>query len=290
MGAQGGVSHSGSKSENQSNQRVWGPQGDALRGLFDEAQNLYNNSDFYRSNIDNMIGGMSRNLQDISSGAQGGYERMLSGGSIGNTEDIRNQLLQSINTSMTSPSNTQRMYESIVGGPGNEYIDPMVDAMKTGAMDNLNRMQSSVGLDAAALGQSGGSRHAMQNAMLAKEANKDMMAQEAMMRGGAYDKDLAMKMDIARMADTNVGAGQDRLMQMLSSADQNVGTGMGFGQSMQNLGMGALAPWMQGSNASWDMMDRYGNVIGRPTVLGSSSGSSKGASHGMQTSGGGAKG
>jgi hypothetical protein len=107
-----------------------------------------------------------------------------------------------------------------------------------------------------------------------------MMQQEVNMRGGAYDKDLAMKMDIARLADSNVGASQDRMLQMLQGASGNVGTGMGYGSQLQNLGMGMFAPVQQAGNAGWDQLDRYSSIIGAPQVLGSSKGNSEAKSTG----------
>lgn len=289
MSAGGGSSNAGNYSSQHSNanQSVWAPQGDALQGLYGAAQNMYQNQP-YTSAIDSMMGGLSSQLGGIAGQAQGGYQNMLGGGSVGNTDDIRNQLMQSLTASSSSPSNTSQMYQSIVGGAGNTYIDPMVAAMKTGAMDNLARLQAGTGLDAAAMGQAGGSRQAMQNAMLGSQANKDMMAQEAMMRGGAYDKDLAMKMNIAALADQNVAGSQDKMMSLLGMADQNVGAGMNFGSAMQGLGMGALAPFLQGQQASMNALNNYSDVIGGPTVLGSASGDGRsfGTSQGANASAG----
>jgi hypothetical protein len=177
------------------------------------------------------------------------------------------------------------MYQDIVGGEGNTYIDPMVDAMKQGGMENLNQMQAGTGLDAAAMGQGGSSRHAMQNAMLGKSANQDMMNKEAMMRGGAYDKDLNWKMEIAKQADQGIQNTQNNLMDMMSGADRSQQAGMQFGQGMQNLGMGSFAPWQQAQMAPWDPMNSYANIVGRPTVLSSSQGQQSGSSKGGGISG-----
>ncbi|RLD70922.1 MAG: hypothetical protein DRI98_06685 [Bacteroidetes bacterium] len=132
------------------------------------------------------------------------------------------------------------------------------------------------------MGQGGSSRHAMQNAMQGAQVNKDMMTQEANMRGGAYDKDLAMKMGIAQQADQSRQSEQDRMMQMMQGSDANRMGGMNYGSSMQNLGMGMMAPWMQAQNQGWGSMGNYANALGGPTVLsqGSQSGDSKAMSGG----------
>jgi hypothetical protein len=269
----GAVGKNKSKSGGNMSQDVWGGQSGALQNLYNNASQLFN------SQQGNQLYDIANNLgaynQDIMQGAQGGFDQQLGGGSFGDTSDVRSKLMDS----MGQPSQMGQMYESIVGGSGNTYIDPMVNAMKQGAMENNAMLQSGTGLDAAAMGQGGSSRHAMQNAMTNRTTNQDMLNQETMMRGGAYDKDLSMKMDIAGMADSNRQMEQDRMMQMMGGADRNRQMGMNYGGMMQNLGMGSMAPWMQAQNQGWSNMGNYANTIGGPTVLssGSQSGSGKGA-------------
>jgi hypothetical protein len=272
----GSTSKSESSSNNNSTDSVWGPQGDALKGLYDQANSLYGQGD----NFDwgGMAEGLGPFMQSVMSGGQQGFNNMLGGGAYGDTSGIRNSLEESLNKSAQGGSNVGNMYESIVGGPGNTYIDPMVNAMKDGAMENNARMQAGTGANAAAMGQGGSSRHAMQNAMTNRRTNQDMLTQETNMRGNAYDKDLAMKMGIAQQADTNLGGTQDRMMQMLSGADSNVQSGMGYGSNLQNLGMGSFAPGFAAQEGNWGGMNQWANILGNPTVLNSSSGdgSSKG--------------
>ena len=113
-----------------------------------------------------------------------------------------------------------------------------------------------------------------------------MMDKETAMRGGAYDTDLAMKMDIARQADSGVQNSQQMLMNMLTGADSNIQAGMGMGQNMQNIGMGSMAPWMQAQNQAWSPMNNWAAILGNPTVLGQGSGNSSGSSKGKNTAGG----
>jgi len=273
---------SGSKSQSSSDantsQDVWGPQGDALGGMYGQAGDLWGQNSGYQNQLNSLAQSLGPQLQQIFGGAQGGFNQQLGGGSFGDTSDVREKLMGS----MGQPSQMGQMYNSIVGGEGNDYIDPMVAQMKQGAMQNLGQMQSGTGLDAAAMGQGGSSRHAMQNAMQGAQVNKDMMTQEANMRGGAYDKDLAMKMGIAQQADQSRQSEQDRMMQMMQGSDQNRMGGMNYGSSMQNLGMGMMAPWMQAQNQGWGSMGNYANTLGGPTVLsyGNQSGNSKGMAGG----------
>lgn len=278
-----GGSISGNKSKSSGSTSttsdIWGPQGGALGNLYNQAGNLYQNQ---LGNFD-QLGGIAPEISDymgqIAQGAQGAQQNLLGGGSIGDTSEIRNQLLDSLRSS-AGGSQLGNMYQSIVGGEGNTYIDPIVDRMNQSSMENLDRMQSGTGLDAAKFGQGGSSRHAMQNAMQARAMNSDMLDRETALRTGAYDKDLQMKMDIAKQADAGIAGSQDRLMSLLGQADKNVGTGLSNSAGLQNLGMGQMAPYMQASSTPFDVATQYANIIGRPTVLqqgkGAQSGSSKG--------------
>jgi hypothetical protein len=322
----GSTGKSSSSSGGGFQQDVWGPQGSALGDLYNAANNAYGQSDRYQNSVNQAAGGASR----VNSGAtrqsqnmmgqgfdQGmgqqnagfntgmqGANQMLGGGSIGDTSDIRSSLMSSINQPLQR-SNMGSMYESIVGGQGNSYIDPMVDSMKASSAENLQGMQNRNAMEASAMGQSGSSRHAMQNAMTARGINNDQQNLEAQMRGGAYDKDLAMKMGIAQQADTNMmqnkQMNQSNLMGLLGQGDANVQSGMGmssnlagmgnqvmqgagqfgsnYGQSVQNLGMGQMAPHLQAQQASQQPLQQYANVLGNPTVLGagSTNGKSKGS-------------
>jgi len=276
----GGGSSSKSESNSQANtsQDVWGPQGQALSGMYQNANDLWGQTQGMQDQLGNQANQATGNMQDVFDSQMGGMNDQLQGGAYGDTDAIRSQLLDS----MGQRSNTGQMYENIVGGPGNSYIDPMVEAMRNSGMQQMKTMRSGTGLKAAALGQGGSSRHAMQNSMNDSQIAQDMNRQEFDMRSGAYDTDLNWKMDIARMADGNRQQEQDRMMGMLSGANSSQQYGMGQGQSMQNLGMGMMAPNMQVQNQGWGNMDNYANAIGGPTVLqqGEQSGSSKSSAGG----------
>ncbi len=269
-----------SSSGSEYGQDVWGGQSQALQDLYSNASNLFGGMN--NAGMDRATQNLSGYNQGLMDRGMAGQDYQMGGGSFGDTTDVRNKLMDS----MGQPSQMGQMYNSIVGGEGNTYIDPMVDAMKQGAMENNAMMQSGTAMDAAAMGQGGSSRHAMQNAMTNKATNQQMLDAETMMRGGAYDKDLAMKMDIAGMADQNRQLEQDRMMGMMSGSDANRRYGMDAGAMNQNLGMGSMAPWMQNQNQQWNNMDRYAGVIGGPTVIGGGSqfGNSTGTSSGSGSS------
>lgn len=261
MGGSLGKSKNSSSSKNSFENNVWGPQGDALRRLYDMAfQEFDRGSNQYIENANNVF-----------DTASGNYQNLIDGGSWGDSGKIQDKLF----SYMGQPSQMGQMYNSIVGGEGNEYIDPLVDRMRESSAQNVATLQGQNALDAASMGQSGSSRQAMENAMITSQANRDLMNKEAELRAGAYDKDLAMKMGIAQQADTNRQAEQDRLYDMLAGSQASKESAMANSPIM-----GALA--MGGQQAQWNPLNYLVNAIGGPIMesSGSATGGSKGKGFG----------
>lgn len=248
-------------SSSSMNQDVFGPE--QFNTFYSNMNDMWSKMQPFAMGGMNYVPGMDETMREAVGRGGEGSEYMLGGGSFGDTTDVRNKLMGM----MGGRSNMGSMYESIVGGPGNTYIDPMVKAMRTSGNEALDTRLGQEGLGAASMGQTGGSRHAMQNAMLERKGLQDMNLLEQNMRAGAYDKDLEMKMGIAEMADQNRQLEQDRLMGMMTGADQNVGGGMDYQKTMQDLGMGEMAPYMQAMMMPFMMMQMYSQSMGDPTVL-----------------------
>lgn len=286
----GGGGKSGSKSKSSARQKSFidPDQLSYLKNLWGAAGDLWGQTPGLTSPVQQAGRWAAPYMQGIATGALPAWQQQLQGGATAPTAAAINPALQrSLEQSMTGPSSMGQMYESIVGGSGNTYIDPMVDAMEAGVQRRLERgtlpqlTQGAVGA-----GQMGSSRHGIAEGLARAEAQRDMMNQETMMRGGAYDKDLAMKMQIARQADLGRGQAQQRAIDLMNSQNEAQREGIGAGAGLQNLGMGTLAPGMQAGMFPWQMMGQYVNAIGRPTILGEGkqSGSSKGK--GMSVGGG----
>ena len=275
----GSIGKSKSSSGNQFSNNVWGTQGDALGSLYQTTLGQLG-QDSYQPQIGSAAYNVQNQANDIVNSQISAISDLSSGGVYGDTADVRQKLLDS----MGGRSNMGTMYESIVGGSGNTYVDPLIEQMRKSSAQNVQTLQGSNALDAAAMGQSGSSRQAMQDAMFANQANKDLLSQEALMRTDAYDKDLAMKMSIAQQADTNRGAEQDRLLSMLQgahSSKENVSSNTALLQTLLSSG---LSPWLQAQQGQWNPINNAANAIGAPTIIGSGSGNSK--SKGFGTSGG----
>ena len=275
----GSVGKSKSKSSNQFSNNVWGTQGDALGSLYQTTLGQLG-QDSYQQQIGSAAYNVQNQANDIVNSQTSAIKDLSSGGVYGDTADVRQMLLDS----MGGRSNMGTMYESIVGGSGNTYVDPLIEQMRKSSAQNVQTLQGSNALDAAAMGQSGSSRQAMQDAMFASQANQDLLNKEAELRYDTYDKDLAMKMGIAQQADRNHQAEQDRLLAMLQGAQsskENVSNNTDLLQTLLSIG---LSPWLQAQQGQWNPINNAANVIGAPTIIGSGSGNSK--SKGFGTSGG----
>ena len=275
----GSIGKSKSKSGNQFSNNVWGTQGDALGSLYQTILGQLGQGS-YQPQIGSAADNVQNQADDIVNSQTSAIRDLSSGGVYGDTADVRQKLLDS----MGGRSNMGSMYESIVGGSGNTYVDPLIDQMRKSSAQNVQTLQGGNALDAAAMGQSGSSRQAMQDAMFANQANKDLLSQEALMRTDAYDKDLAMKMSIAQQADTNRGAEQDRLLSMLQGAQSSKENVSSNNDLLQTLLSSGLSPWLQAQQGQWNPINNAANAIGSPTIIGSGAGNSK--SKGFGTSGG----
>lgn len=269
-GSLGGSKSSGSSS---SSQNVMSQQIPFLQQLWSSAMGNLGQNDYQ-----SQIGNSAQNTTDLLNslfGSQSNLQNQLSsGGAYGDSQQYIDKLLGS----MGQRSNVGSMYESIVGGSGNSYVDPLIQQMQQDSAQNLSTLQNANAMDATMAGQSGSSRQAMQNAMLGAQANKDLMTQEAQLRQSNYDNDLAMKMGIAQQADSNAQSEQDRLLSLIQGSQDSMNTATGMGSLLQSLATGGMDNWLKAQQASWNPLNNLANIIGNPTILskGSSSSKSKG--------------
>lgn len=262
----GSTGKSKGSSNNSFSTNVWGPQGDALQNLYQLAFGQFGKG----NDLMGQITGQAGNISNAVNGIIGSNEKLQTGGAYGDTSVIRQKLLDS----MGGRSNIGTMYESIVGGNGNTYVDPLIDRLRADSAQNVATLQGGNAMDAAAMGQSGSSRQAMQDAMFANQANKDLLNKESELRHGAYDTDLGMKMGIAQQADSNRSAEQDRLLAMLQGGQSSMEKGSGT-DLLQTLLSSGMNPWLQAQQAGWNPINNLSNIIGNAIMTGSGSGSSK---------------
>lgn len=274
---------SAGKSQNESGNSfstgVFGPQGGALSDLYNEGFNIYSGLPSDYGMINNQSDFATNQANNIANQAGGAYGDLAQGGAYGDTDELRSKLLGM----MEGESQTGQMYNSIVGGEGNTYADPLIERLQNDASINAESLRNANALDAAAMGQGGSSRHAMENAMTNQLVNQDLLNKEAEIRHGAYDRDLDLKMGIANMADANKQAEQDRLLSMLEGSNAAKSTAIDQGGLAQQLGLGGFGGILQGQNSKWNNLNNLANIIGPAIITGSGSGSSSGK--GLGTSG-----
>lgn len=277
----GGGNYSESSANNQSNfnQKIPKWQSDALTKMYGAAASTFGNTG---NSINQQMGGAQDYINQTNQSAMPEWQNQLNGG-VYQGMDNANQLSNSLQQSLSSPTNTQNIYGQMMGGNGNNYAD----AMKAGYTADANRatdnMLANLDSRAAASGMSGGSRHGVATSQGMYDINSNLQKNLAQTGYDTFDKDLNNKLNIAQQADSGTLARQQMMSGMLG-AQQGVQTGaLNSGGQMQNLGMGSFAPTMM----PWQNMSNYANSIGSPTVL--SSGGSSGNSNAMGMGAGGGK-
>ena len=263
---------SGNKSKNISefNQDVWGPQGQALQGLYSQLGSLFNQTN---QGMQSQIPGAVDHANNVASDATAGWNNQMQGGAYKDM-DLQNSLMRSLNQSQNSPSAMSEINAMTMGGSGNNYADAMRNQYMQDAESAQNQMLANTDARAAASGMSGGSRHGIAQAMGMEGINKNLQGNLARTGYETFDKDLDRKLAIAGQADQNNFGRQQMMQQMLGNQQGAMSNAVDNSSNVQNLGMGAFNPY----NAPWQSAGAYSNAVGGPTVLGSgaSAASSKG--------------
>jgi hypothetical protein len=272
-------SKQGSNNQSQMSQQVNGPQQNALSqmygalpSIFAQNQNMSNNGQQFAQQYS----------QGVANAAMPAYQSQLNGGVYQNL-GIGNRLMSSLDQSLNSPSAMSQINGMIMGGNGNNYAD----AMKANYIGDANRardnMMSTLDARATGSGMSGGARHGVATAQGNYDINSNLQHELARTGYETFDKDLDRKLNIASQADQGTLARQQLLSGMLGQQNAAVTGALQGGETMQNLGLGAMAP----ASAGWGNMQGWANAIGSPTVLssGSSNGSSFGKNSGMSLGG-----
>lgn len=276
----GSIGGSKSSSSNSYSQSIPQEQLNALNSLWQSTLGQLNSGNNYTQQIGNSANQSAGDLSSILGNMTGITNQMAAGGAYGNSDDIRNKLY----SMMGQDSQTGQMYNSIVGGNGNSYVDPLIDSLRSDSAQNLQGLRNQNAMSAADVGQSGSSRQAMEDAMMGAQANRDLTTQENSLRQGAYDTDLQLKLGIAQQADSNNQSEQDRLYNMLSGNQSSLQNAGSMGTLLSQLASGQMSPYLQAQQSQWDPYSNASNILGNAIVLGNGSGSSN--SKGFGTSGG----
>jgi hypothetical protein len=181
--------------------------------------------------------------------------------------------MQSLNSTLNNPSNSQKLYQQIMGGEGNSYL-PALKASMEKDQNNINNMnQSQIDAQAAAAGQSGGAMQGVAQALNTQLGDQALARNENKMGYDTFNQDLQNKLGIAGMADQNTLARQRLMSDMLGQQQGTIDQGIGNTGNIQGYNMGG----MNASNAGMNPLQQYSAAIGGPSILNSGTSSNQSA-------------
>jgi len=260
-------------SQQQFDQNVWAPQGQALQNMYGNINGLFGNT-IGNSAKGNTKGGTSA-AHSVFSPLSSAMSNNMAGGAYQNL-DLQNQFTDSINQSANNPSAMQQINSMIMGGSGNNYADAMRDQYIADANRAQQLMLRNLDARASAAGHSGQSPYQRSVAEGMYDINRNLQRNLAETGYSTFEKDLDRKLGIASQADANTFQRQQLLSNMIGNQQGTMN--QGYNQGLQLGGYGQSV-----ANIPWQQAQMYGSLFGAPTVLNSGSGSSKQSSKGEQS-------
>jgi len=270
------------------NQNIDPAQAEALKQLYGQAQGVFGGTN---ATSQGMVPGAVNYQNQVAQGAQTANQANMQGGVYGGL-NIGNQLMSSLQQSQNAPSQTQKVYNQMMG-MGNSYLGPLKASMMQNEANAQALNSATIDAKAAASGMSGGSRQGTEDALMRTLGNQQLTNAENQMGYSTYDTALQNRLGIAQQADASNLARQQMMSGMLGQQQGTINQGIGTAGNVQGYGMGQF----NAANAPWQGMQNYQSAIGRPTVLsqgtasdtgyGKSWGSGMGKTSGHSKSGGG---
>lgn len=275
MGGSIGGSKSSADNSSEFDQNVWGPQGDALGGMYGQLSNLFNQGS---KGMGGRVPGAADNMQGVFDQSTPFWQQQMGGGAFEGMD-----LQGDYQNALQGGGNEQFMNEQIMGGAGNNYVDAMKGQMQQDSSDSLGRNLAANDARAAGYGMSGSSRHGITERGINDASSRDLSNAQTRLGYDTFAQDQDRKMGIAQRADQFDMGRLNNVSGMLGQQQGAMQGGLNYGSGMQNLGMGQFSPYM----APWNMAGQYSGMLGNPTVLGSGSGQGQSSGKGMGLSGGG---
>lgn len=185
-----------------------------------------------------------------------------SGGVIGGL-NIGDELKGSLQRSR-GPTNTQQIYQSIIGGQGNTSLDALKGSLEANATRANNLNSATIDQQAAAAGQSGSTRQGVQQALTRDDTNRNLQNTEAQLGYDTFNTDLNRKLDIANLADTNTLQRQQFLGNLLGQQQGTVNSSIDNAGNLANLLRQGINSVMGSRNENLVALRQ---ALGDPTVL-----------------------
>lgn len=263
-----GISLGGSKSKSSSvfNESVMKEQIPYLEQMWGAGGNLFNMGyPYFNPMMAGGVGLMDRSVNEMWAP----WQQKLGGGIYGDM-DTTGMYESAFNQLGAPPSYQRDLYTSIMGGEGNDYVDALGDQMRLESEKTLGSNLAM--LDRRAGLMMGSSPFELATAKTVSESADDLNTRIAQLGYETFDKDLAMKLDIAGLADQNwLTASMGRLdsAERAMAAEEAARTGgLNFGGNLYGAGMNQFMMPYQASMF-------YPQFMGQPIVLGSGNSSSR---------------
>lgn len=242
-----------------------------LSNIWGSGEDLFNMSSGYAPSL--MTGGV-----DIMGSTIGGvnpyWQSAMAGGVYGGIPTAQNYNAAFQN--LLSPTSYARdLYGDIMGGQGNDYVG----ALGAGISDIYGQLadKSLAKLDQRAGMMSGSSPWENATADILSESDRNLGMTLANLGYETFDKDLNLKLDIARMADqnwlTSATGAMDAASQGLAAEQATRFGGLDFAGDLYTAGMSQyMLPWQPYMNYA---------MMNQPIVLGTGGSSSKSTGFGF---------
>ena len=262
----GKTSRTNANMNSNSTQNVWGGQAPYLENLYQQGQDLSQTYD------PNQAAAMQSG-QQYAGQAQGQVYDPLVGSyqgafGAGNPyQQATSQLTDPLVQGLTGIMNNQQ--DPFAAGGNNPLLDQSVANALNQASESFQRnVAPSIKRDAIAQGQYGGTRGDLALGTAAGDANKQALtaAMQAYQDQYAGDRSANLQSQ-AQMDATRLGAA-GQIQSLMGGNAANVGQGVQTGGQLMNLGMGSSDIYNQLSQIPWQNLQQYAQLLGGPTVLG----------------------
>lgn len=273
----GKTSRTNANMNSTSTQDVWGGQSPYLQNMYQQGQDLSQAFDPNQAaaiqagqQYAGQVGGQVYDpLVGSYQGAFGAGNPMATASS---------QLTNPLVSGLTGIMNNQQ--DPFAAGGNNPLLDQNVAMALEQASQNFSRnVAPSITRDAVAMGQYGGTRGDLALGTAAGDANKQALQQAMAAYQNQYQGDRAANLQSQAQIDaTRLGAA-GQIQNLMQGNAANVGQGVQTGGQLMNLGMGSSDLYNQLSQIPWQNLQNYQQVLGSPTILGTTTATGRSGSN-----------
>lgn len=261
-----GLNLGGGQSKSRSSQEVWGPQATGLQNLYTQAGNFFNQGNPYLNNALNMGSMLTPGMAAYGQQALPAWNNLLTGGQFGG----QNFDVSASNNMANAQGAGFDTLRGMMSPQENPYLQQMFGAGTRALTDTFNN-QILPGISGGAEmgGGLGGSRQGIAEGLAAQGAQQALGDYGANFFGGQYAGDMNRALTAAGVYNTGQQAGINTNMMLGQGVDQTGLNALGQGMNAMNLGFTGPNLYNQLYGMQWQPYANFANIMGQPTVLGS---------------------